>query len=425
MFYFIFLFDDFGIATYLTREVSRNREGVGTYFVNSLVLKGILILVSVVFLWIYLVLFPVSHMKMWVVTLFGVYGLFFSFNQLCYATYRAFEKMEYEMSVQIIEKILIVGLGIFALYHGYGLVTLAAIYGGVSLISLSINLFWTKRQFLHQKAFVDFTLLKTILKGSILLGIFMFLAQAHARLDVLMLSAMKNDQVVGWYAAPFKLILVLEVIPTILVTSTFPRMARVFKESREQLVRVYTIGMKYLTYFILPMIVGTLFLSDQIIFMLVGEAYVKSITPLRILIFAGGFNFLNIFLGGVLMASNHHKDLVILQISAVTLNVTLNAILIPGYGHNGAAIATLVSYGLVLIVAGILVSAKVCKLQGKRFLFKTVLATLVMALFLYWFQLALVPAITMAVLVYGLMLFLFKGIVWEEILLIRKPGEFS
>jgi len=158
MYYFIFLFNDFGIATYFTREVSRDRKLVESYFINGFALKGALILVSVAFLSIYLVLFPFSHMKMWVVILFGVYGLFYSFNQLCYATYRAFEKMEYEMTVQIIEKILIVGLGVFALYQGYGLIALAAIYGGVSLISLGINLFWTKRQFFHQKASVDFSL---------------------------------------------------------------------------------------------------------------------------------------------------------------------------------------------------------------------------------------------------------------------------
>ena len=73
-----------------------------------------------------------------------------------------------------------------------------------------------------------------------------------------------------------------------------------------------------------------------------------------ILIFAFVFNSLSSLIGTLYTAAKHTSVLFYSTLVAACVNITLNIILIPDYGLNGAAFATLVSYICVWLIRAIL-----------------------------------------------------------------------
>jgi O-antigen/teichoic acid export membrane protein len=420
MAFFVFIFNDLGVAVYLTREVAKQKDRVESYFINGIVLKLILIGLVVVFLGSYLKLFSYPREKMIAVVLFGIYGVLFSFNQHCGAVYRAFERMEYEMYITLLEKFVTAALGVTVLLLGYGLVTFCAVFVFSGALSLTVNLTLVKKKFLKKPAVVDWSFSKHLLRAAFFLGIFWFITTIHERVDVVMLEAIKEDIVVGWYTLAYGVILAVGVIPMILMTSTFPRISKESGVNDEQVQNIFQIGFKYLFYVAVPMVVGTLFLADKIV-LFFEEGFADAAPALRILICAAGADFFSVFFAGFLMAWNRQRDLTLLQAGALILNVVVNLILIPRYGHVGAAAATLLSRGVIFVVCFTWVFKRL-RLTELHPLGLCLISTAVMAAFLTFVKVGLFFSIGLSVLIFGGVLYLMGGIRMEEVMVIRR-GE--
>jgi O-antigen/teichoic acid export membrane protein len=411
--YFLYLVDDLGISTYVTREISKNRDQAGKYFLNGFFLKVLLIFVTVILLGIYLSVSSFPRDKMIVVAIFGGFGILYSFNQLNYAVFRAFERMEYEMAILMLEKLVMTILGIIVLIKGYGLIVFSWVFVISGFVSLITGLVIIKKKFIKRVGGLQFRFMKQMIAVSLLLGINMFLANIHGRLDTVILASMKGEDVVGWYASAMKLILVLDIIPTILVTATFPRISRGLKDkiSNEDVSIIYSVGFKYLFYLAIPLIVGTLFIGDKIILLLYGDEFQNAGVVFRILIFAAAFNFFNIFFSGFLYAWNKQKELTYLQIGSIFLNVLFNLLLIPKYNQLGPAIASVISHGFGFIVGFLMIHRKLYHMQTAD-LIKPLFASAIMAGFLYFSRITLLLVI----------LYVTGGIRLDEILIIKKSG---
>jgi O-antigen/teichoic acid export membrane protein len=85
-------------------------------------------------------------------------------------------------------------------------------------------------------------------------------------------------------------------------------------------------------------------LSNNIIKLLFGIQYQFAGNVLRIHIWASVFVFLGVAIGRYLITENYTKISFLRTFMGGIVNVILNIILIPKYGINGAAIATLISY---------------------------------------------------------------------------------
>ncbi|MBN1779901.1 flippase [bacterium] len=419
MSYFLFLLNDLGVVTYVVREVSKARDRAGDYYKNGLILKWILLLILVPLLWLYIKLSGFGPEKMWAVLAFSVFGFFFSMNQLCYAVYRAHERMHYEMLSNLFEKVLITGAGLILLYRGYGVVALCGAFGAASILNFAVNSVLVQRRFLHGSGQTNWPFMMHLLKASFLFGLFWILTNVHERFDVLMLERMTDDTIVGWYTLAYKLILVANIIPIVLTTAALPRISRSVHDDPDETSRIYGLGMKYLFFIALPMIVGTLFLAEDICVFFRKE-FSASGNVLRLLIFASGIDFFSIFFSAFLIAWNRQRHLTLLQAGALILNLCMNFVLIPKYQHIGAAAATLGSRGLIFALCTVWVA--------RRFRFPMnalvpgVVSTGIMAIFLWVWKGPLFGAIGLALCIYAGMLLLMGGIRPSEIL-IKKNGQ--
>jgi len=91
-------------------------------------------------------------------------------------------------------------------------------------------------------------------------------------------------------------------------------------------------------------------LSQEIISLIYGAEFSESKEVLKILIWLTPIIFLTNFTGSCLIAVQKQRQLAFISAFNTLVNLALNLILIPYYGYVGAAIASLTTEGLNLII---------------------------------------------------------------------------
>ena len=115
--YFLFLFNDLGMNTYLTREISKDLSKTNDFYINALIIKLLVIFVDAILLFVFLVALNYSNEATIAILIFAVYGVSTSLFELNAAVFRAHERMEFETIFTVLEKVH--GL-IFSMYHRKG-----------------------------------------------------------------------------------------------------------------------------------------------------------------------------------------------------------------------------------------------------------------------------------------------------------------
>ncbi len=165
--------------------------------------------------------------------------------------------------------------------------------------------------------------------------------------DTLMLGYYKTSEVVGLYNAASPL---ARLIPTFLGSAAFfyvPVSAQLYARGKiKEMGRVYQVLTKWVFLLTLPIFAVMFLFPEATIRFFFGSKYVSAASALRII--SLGFMF-RTFLGLNTSSLATIKDSKFISFSmfiAVVFNIILNALLIPSYGMNGAAIATTVSYSV-------------------------------------------------------------------------------
>lgn len=165
----------------------------------------------------------------------------------------------------------------------------------------------------------------------------------YMRLDQIMIGEMLGEKWVGLYSVSTRFTELWYFIPTIFATSFFPKLIENFNIDKK---KYYTICLKmFKLLFIISFFIALFFsfFSKFIINFLYGKEYLMSVFALQISIWTGIFVFWGVAAGNMLVIENLNKHNLIKSIQGLSINIILNLILIPKYGINGAAIATLIS----------------------------------------------------------------------------------
>ena len=163
----------------------------------------------------------------------------------------------------------------------------------------------------------------------------------YMKIDQVMIKEMMNAEAVGQYAAAVRLSEAWYFIPMVIASSLFPAIINAKKQSEElyyaRLQKLYSLMVWLAIAIALPMT----FLSDWVVHFLYGEQYNQAGSVLMIHIWAGIFVFLGVASGKWFMAENLQMLSFWRTFYGMIINIILNIFLIPKYGIQGAAIATL------------------------------------------------------------------------------------
>lgn len=413
--FYVFLINDFGLNTWVTRELARHKERTGEILSRAIAMKTMLILPCFLFVLMYTLLTNYDATSYQAIWIFALYGVVDSFTQLGYAIFRSRERMELETIVAGLTKTLLTGLAILALVSGWGLLAFSAMFLLSTFFSMSLSLYFVHSRFSPLRFSREWPAGIDMLRKSAYFGLALLIASSYDKLDVLMLSWMKGMEMVGLYSAPNKLLSFTHQIPTIFATAFFPQMAR-FVADRLELGRIVTTAIKYLVMLAVPMVAGIFMISDPLTVLVFGGSFTHSATALRIMAFASALQFINIFMAGLYGATNHQNRILQIEIVALVFKVAVNLYLIPHYGFLGAAISTVATEALVCALALGWALRRITRLSEWTFFGKIALSTAGMAVMLWLLQgEPLVVLIVAAILFYGVLLLLTRTVSLKQL----------
>ena len=414
------VFMDLGFNQLTIREVARDKTLAKKYMGNVLIIKLFLSLVffALIVAAVNLMHYP-SDTKM-IVYIFGASTVLTSFGGLFRAVFHAFEKMEYDSLLAIIEKILIVSIGLTLLSLGYNLIQVVSVYLIGGIVNVVLSSMVTVKKFTKPEFEVDFAFWKTSIRNAIPFGLTAIFVIIYVRIDTVMLSMMVGDAPVGWYNAAVTLILGLTFIPGVFLGAVFPVFSKFYTSSIDSLKNAYEKAFKYLFIILFPIAIGTTLLADKFILVVYGEQFIHSIIALQILIWWNVLGALNWLLGTVLLSINKQKLFAVSTGIGAILNVVLNLFLIPIMSYVGASITTIITEIILFVLLFYFVSTYLYRLPLLKITAKTIAAGIVMGISIYYIQsFNVLMVVAIAVVIYFLALVAFGGISKEDITLIK------
>lgn len=274
----------------------------------------------------------------------------------------------------------------------------------------ALLLWWIARQGIRLRPTFDWIAIRPLagrawpLVASALLGLVIYNA------DFIFLRFFRDRQAVGLYAAAYVLVTFLSNMGVMYSLSLLPSLTRTSAVRADQdalyhtaTAHVFAVGF--------PIALGGSLLAAGMIDAVFGSGYANSAEALRILIWAMPLSVLRDVPVFTLMALGREDQIMRLTAWAAALSLVLNVILIPPYGLIGAAVATVVTEGVRMVVALIAVRSHGFGLTTPARLWKALVAGAVMAAILTIVSPATVwIAIALGALGYAISLGLLGGI---------------
>ena len=404
------IFSDIGLSSVLTKEVAKNPGEQHRYFSTIFIIKSVLLIVfflTVMFFVPYLSRIPISKTLLLFVALILVFDSLRNFGN---ALFRAAEKMEREALTNIVTQAVILILGLVILLNFPSPEGLAFAYavGSASglIVALPFLLPFLGKIFSH----FDKTLLKPIINAAWSFGLMGLLGVVMLNTDTIMLGWFKNAEAVGFYSAAQRPIFLLYIIPSLIAGAFFPSFSRFAQTNNERFRTLLEKGLSFVFLLSLPFSVGLFLISSQAINLLFGAAYAPAILTLQILSSTLIVAYTSTLICNALFAYGRYKILVNCAVIGALGNVILNALLIPLWGINGAAIATVIAQILSFGYAG-LKFKKINNFSVLKYLPKTIVATIVMVAFVILFQYLKLPV---------LITISFAGVIYFSALILLK-----
>ncbi|HNV01501.1 MAG TPA: flippase [archaeon] len=342
------MFIPLGLNLILTRELVVNKNNanliLGTAFFLQIFSSLFFTLLTIFFSFL---LIKDSKLIFFII-ISSISNLFFSFQII--STY--FDSI-IEGKIGVISRNFALGVSalikVYFIFFNYSLiyfVILGVIEQILLVICLSYFYLKTKNSFFEWR--FDFNLAKELLFKSWPLILSTASLMIYLRIDQLFIGTMLSMYDLGLYSVIVKLAELGNFIPSILIVSTIPIII-----ANKSKIEVYTHRLTKLYSIVLGFsIILFLFLfifADFIILLLYGVEYSGSSNILRIYSFAIIPFFLSMVLAQYFIIENLTKYSLYTAIIAAVSNIILNLLLIPIFGVYGAAIATVISYSLLII----------------------------------------------------------------------------
>ena len=225
---------------------------------------------------------------------------------------------------------------------------------------------------------------------------------------------------VGVYSAAYAMGNLILFFLTPIMVILFPTISKLYGEEKIEEVRTYLkYSLKYFLIFAIPSAFGLSVLAKPLLRILTTPEFVSGSIVVPFVAFGVIiFGIFQIFMNVIHLAKKTELNLILSGMAAFS-NIILNIILIPYIGIVGAAIATLISYG-VLALLTVSISFKYLKFDiDWSFILKSTISSIVMA-FMIWklnpmaiFQ--VLAAIGIGTIVYFSLIIALRGVTKKEL----------
>ena len=365
------LLTNFGMDVHGTREIARDHSLTPSVVGAALLMRCSLAIVGVIILLTGLMFFnPTEQIRSTLVIL--SVGLAFVATNVEFA-YQGLQKMSYMAARQICAALAVMLATITFVATPEDVMAAAT-------IPVAANTFTALVLLAHFRNYVSGIEFKIVwsrywafLKRSAPIALLGTLVAIQISIDIVMLGILRADHEVGLYTAVSRLFAIALIVGNLLHSVYLP----VFSEtgSRSEApppeVKVYGRIMSVLGG---ALCLGGTIMSGAVIEVLFGAEFRAAETSLILLLVSAGLFHFGLAYGTPLLAWQSDRAYLKILLIGAGANLALNALLIPHFGIEGAAFATLTSQFIVLLALGTIVW-RAFRLSHARLLLKsTVLA---------------------------------------------------
>lgn len=416
-----YMLADMGLNKLALRDLPRDKTKLGQYFYNILTIKFFLSIITFVAIVLSINLTNQPYEIKLIVYLAGIYMIISeSIATLFRNVFVSFEQVEYEALVTIIEKILIFALGYISLIKSQSLFWLFVMFLIAGIIKAIIGFIIIIYKF-KPKFSINFKAFLPLIKNAFPFSLTYLLATVYIKVDITMLTLMRNSTEVGWYTAAANLIFALVIIPAVFMRAVFPNMTRYYKTDKTAFIRSCRLSLKYLIIVGMPICIGGIITSKQLIKLIYGEGFSESTIAFQILLVFLFLYFIKWALNIALYAADLEKKVVWSYLVGLLVNVGLNFILIPIWSYIGAGITTIITEMIVVTVIYHYFITRISRLVIQDYLIKPLISVAIMGFVIYFLDEApILLTILIGGIVYTISILFLKTLDNEDKRLIRQ-----
>lgn len=336
---------DLGIFSAGVREIAKNptreREIIGNILTLRLLTAALAAAAAV-----YLI--TLTHYPLVLIRGVEITGIFIFFNLVASSFDIIFQyhiAMYWSALAELLSKLVTLLAFWLAIHLDAGFVWAVA---SIPVSGLAILLFKAlfSRKLLIVRPRFDVSVITWILRLSLPLGAVYIIDNLYFKIDTLVLFALKGAVAVGIYSVAYKVLEVTVFIGSYFASSLKPSLAR-DQAVAERIVNRSLIVMLLLS---LPIAAISSVFAQPIILFLSNTTFLGGVKALELLAWTLPFIYCDVLLGEVLIARDARRLLLLIASGSLVFNLILDFLLIPRYSYEGAAIATVTSEVVLLIV---------------------------------------------------------------------------
>lgn len=372
-------------------------------FVSAIIFLGLAPLV--------IIFFPYDPIIKLGVAVTALSFFFIALNQILVGLFQKNLRMDKVSIAEVVSRIVLVAGVVLVWHFDLGLINIMTATVIASAVNFLLHYSFS-RNFVRIKLHFDLAVWKKIIKQSWPLALTIIFNLIYLKTDTLILSLIKSQAEVGIYGATYKVIDVLITFPFMFAGIVLPIMtARWALSNKEGFKNVLQRSFDMMAIIAIPLVIGTQFVAKDVMVLVASQEFAPSGAVLQILIIAAGLIFLGCMFAHAVIALDKQKKIIPVYIFTAITAVIGYLIFIPRYSYFGAAWVTIYSEISITLASFYLVWKYAQFFPNLKVVGRSLAASLIMASALYlissW---NLFLVLSLAVLVYFIMLYLFKGI---------------
>jgi len=341
---------DYGFNLTATREISIHRDDkakVIEIFSSVMSIKVILMFVSLLLLTI--LVFSFEKFSKDALVYFLTFGTVVGQVLFPVWFFQGMERMKYITYLNILSKVIFT-IAIFVFVQGQSDFYLVPLLNSIGFLVAGIwSLYLVKKEFGVRFELQTVDTIKHHLVEGWDIFVSMVFSSIYRSSNIIILGLLTNNTIVGYYSIAEKVVKTLQTLQNVVGNTLFPYLSKKFSITNKSFFDLNKRFFKFifLIYFSLSLI--TMFSSEYIIYILMGEFNEIAILNLQIMSFVilvGGFNYYYGILG--LVSMNYKKDFSRYIIITGLFNLLFCIVSVYLYPNYGASISMIISESVLL-----------------------------------------------------------------------------
>jgi O-antigen/teichoic acid export membrane protein len=419
----------FGMDMMIIKEVARRPDRIAALFGTTIYLRMILYGAGTLLIAAYANIAGYPVETRYVIYIIGVSNFISLFTGACDAILVGLERMEFVSLGSIAAKFAQTFVTLLLLFLGYGILVIAAIVIGGSLINLALVAFSLRRLTPLSLRF-DPTLAKWMVKESSSYLMVRFAIVVYQQVDIVIISLLVDEKNVGWYGTADQLFGTFLFVPTVFITAVYPVLSRTYANEPDSVAQIIRKSFDIMWLAAVPIGLGVVLVASPLVVLLFGSDFASAGPILAVFGVVTILTYQNMMLGQFLISTDRQRPWSRVIALAAVLTIPLDLIFIPlgerqlGIGAVGGAMSFVITELLMMIAALYLLPKGYLTWDNAQRALRVLASGLVMLAAVWWLRgmFILIPILAGAAVFVAAILFL-QAVPNEDWALLRSVAN--